>query len=155
MATWQFGIWFVGKGYEKENQFPTRNCNLSDLNLSDSSIAQFVFEMPKEKSWDEDLEIRGSMDGNRVDILYEKGIVAEIAARIDIRNIKIKFVIQIVDFAIQNRLSIVEASTGEQIEVDFDSLLSAIMRSPEYKFVVNPEIFLTQIAEHRKKLRMI
>lgn len=152
MATWQFDIWFaepigkIGNGYAQEQ------ASLLNLSLSDDSIIHFIGDLPSEKSWNADLEIRGKMEGDRIDIIYENGSVAEISVRIDVREIDLNFLVRIVQFSKINRLLLVNATTREVIESDIEMLIGAIESSSAFKFVSNPHDFIRKIEDQRKRL---
>jgi hypothetical protein len=152
MATWQFDIWLAELIGKIGNSYAQEEANLLNLRLLPDSIVQLIGDLPSEKSWNADLEIRGTMEGDRIDIIYENGSVAEISVRIDVREIDLNFLVRIVQFAKFYRLLLVNATTREVIESDIEMLIGTIERSPAFKFVSNPHDFIKKIELQRKRL---
>lgn len=155
MASWQFDFHFVPRS-ELERRFRTVPVTISrdDYKTIDWWHGMFPrdeFEqrlsslLPKAQSWDNSQETWGTEDGDRFDILTDRGGISEVYGRIDVRKLSLPYLLRVVELARAHDLVLI--TEGSHIlRPSLKEVISAIQRSPSFAFVGDPETFLKGIA---------
>jgi hypothetical protein len=97
-------------------------------------------------SWDEDLELWGTSDGNRIDIWREAGRVVELFVRIDVRRLDSAFLERIVRFSRSvDCLIWSPKARGGLFEPCAERLQTEIRQSRAWEFVHDPAGYLARL----------
>ena len=112
----------------------------STLNLT-GEFSKFLSKAP---SWSEDIEIWGKENEDRIDVVRENGQLADLYVRVDVRKISFSFLMQVLGLA-QKYNWLLLTQSNYVLFPSFGKLLSAIHRSDSFKFVENPQAFLTEL----------
>lgn len=116
--------------------------NLEKLKIHRASLNVLIGQLVPADSWNKDLEIYGQMDGDRIDVSYEGGIVSELMVRIDVRSVDKGLIQRLAGFAEHNQLAIIDLEKWVPIGAHARSLLAAILNSNAREFAIDPETFL-------------
>ncbi len=103
--------------------------------------------LPRRQSWSEGLILWGEEDGNRLHAALEGGKIAELTARIDLRQPPGSFPSQLVELARYCGVSFSSAD-GERIPHDIGSLRDAVRRSRAFRFVLDPHQYINELASN-------
>ncbi|MBL6990993.1 MAG: hypothetical protein ISR65_14505 [Bacteriovoracaceae bacterium] len=156
MAAWQFSIKLVSRKElsEKFKAIP----NIMDNNSYDElkgwgrnyphkEIYDILSkELPKNKSWSTDIQLWGKEDTHCFELLYEKGDLEEISARIDLRNFNDNLI-----HLISRLSSLLDAiaicESGKIIEASYKDIMKEISVSNANKFLNNPIKYLDDLED--------
>ncbi|SMB94160.1 hypothetical protein [Deinococcus hopiensis] len=160
---------YVDKGFHRKPFRYTSGLYKEDRNKNDREILnskRFLQQLsntlegilPQEKHWDENAIMWGSYDGDRVEVLLEKGHVAEITIRFDLRKFSElkdqgndkKFIYVMIEFVQSQHAIFVDHKA--LIPPLFESLFDHISNSSAHMFVKEPELYfegLNKYFSHR------
>lgn len=151
MAVWQWDVWLVPEN-EVSHRFPIppaflemewfesvnwwRDLEESKLIRSFDKLLP-VFPMP----WAENTYGWGSEDGDRITLVIENDIVADISVRITLAQLNLDFVSHLVSFAKAEQMLFYPVESNRFIQPDLSLLLSEMRSSRKWTFVRDPERF--------------
>jgi hypothetical protein len=113
----------------------------------DDLVADLKALLPSCPSWHPDISMRGSEDGNRIDLLTEQGHLRDIFIRIDVRNLSYSLLGQLCCVCQEHACHLL-IDGGQLIRPSVRRVLAAIEISKAFAFVTDPEEFLRQLG-HR------
>lgn len=157
MAIWQFDFHLVPR-LEVGRRFGTIPLTISEddyetVNWWAHNIHQFDEELsallPKGHSSHPEIDIWGTEDGHRFDIVRENQRMAEIFGRLDVRDLSLSFANRVIEMARRNDLLII-AEGRHVLRPSVKELMSAVRRSPSFAFVRDPEGFLRRLSEDER-----
>jgi hypothetical protein len=106
--------------------------------------SQFDRFLPRTSSWSSKNTTWGQEDGNRIDLVASELSVMDIFIRIDVRDFDLKFLTFLIRCADVNKWVFL-TQESYVIAPSLPKLLSAIRRSASFRFVINPEEFLSKL----------
>lgn len=127
MAVWQATFQLV----------PTRGFPAEYRELLDAIV-------PRIRSWSRDVEWWGSEDGNRIDVLLERGWPTEGLIRVDLRELDIGFIDDVLRFAASVGFNLLDED-GHQIEPALGEFMLALRGSRAFRFVENPVRYMNRL----------
>ncbi|VTR96938.1 polymorphic toxin-type HINT domain-containing protein [Tuwongella immobilis] len=140
MAIWQFELLFAPNAKQSEGDPPPMLA--SDKASILRSIDAFL---PRRASWAEDILMWGEESGNRIHAVLSHGRIVELTARIDLREPAHRFLLQLMELAHLCGSHFV-VNEDEQVQPVLGEVISAIKRSPSFRFVTAPERFIADLA---------
>ena len=157
MAVWQFDLYFFPADI-LSRRFKILPAKLPSDVLEDyvdwpaneraadfsAAISRFL---PAAPSWNADLSVWGSDQGDRVDLWRDGNSVVSLKARIDVRNLSIDFVRFIAELA-RNQKCLLLTTSDDLIAASADDVLAALKESAAARFVRDPKAFLDAIAKN-------
>lgn len=156
MAVWQYEMLLLPKAVvtKKFAGIPLR-LDCRDLEESEwwsneslpSDYAETLGQLLRvSDSWSQDVQIWGEQDGNRFQVVKQHGQVVEMAAFINVRRLDMRFIEDVVAFAVHcNCMILLDDMT--LLEPNPCELLSRIEGSKSAYFVNNPEGFLERLQQ--------
>jgi len=152
MALWQFKTCFVPRDFIGERK------SLTEQEYEDGvwhgtlqPPADFQVRLsallPPRKSWADELLQWGEQDGDLIEVWMEGGMVDDIGARFDCRNLNARFIRQIFDLSHEWGFRLVyqrHLSVMPDVWEDFAKL---VCDSPNLKFMQDPAQWLPKLAE--------
>jgi hypothetical protein len=102
--------------------------------------------LPSAPSWSPDVEIWGTDDGNRIDLLLDGARVAEVYLRVDVRQLPNAFLNSVVKLAQRFDCLWVTADDMQVLEPGVRALAATIQNSEAARFVADPELFLDELS---------
>jgi hypothetical protein len=158
MATWQYEIFLLPswttdqRWISPETYAVTEHFDFTSLweryERRKALRASLAVLLPPAQSWTPEIQMWGSDDGDRIEIVGEGDAISEIVVRLDVRTISNKFVHGIVDIAKEYDLTIL-TNDNHFIMPDYNGILNAIKTSGAARFVKDPIAFLTAIEKER------
>lgn len=129
MAIWQYELLLV----------PTKALDIGVIKSGLSSL------LPLAVGWSDTLQMWGEVDGNRIE-LYDDGTPPELLVRFDLQKPSPHFLLSVLEFARCWNYEIT-GTEGNPIPLTTEGLVTAIMHSPSFRFVSNPQGFLESLRE--------
>ena len=156
MAIWQFDIALIPAAALEANP-EIIDDSVSEAGLETGawwSYAKLPAELegvldavlPIGKSWSADLEMRGTEDGDRIDVYRNDGAIESIEIRIDVRELDSAFLEHVCELTRRLRCKLYAFESREALEPDLFTLSQAIRRSNAARFVSDPERFFAELA---------
>lgn len=105
--------------------------------------------LPPLKSWNSNLEQWGHEDGNRVDVMWDSGAIADVFVRVDVRNLSHVFLVKLLELARKNDW-LLRTQDERVFRPSLTRLLSAIHKSDAFRFVEDPRAFLDALEKARQ-----
>lgn len=105
--------------------------------------------LPSMASWSEHILKWGTDDGNRIDLVFHDGCIADLFIRIDVRNISSHFLEGLISL-LQRNDWLLASNHGNIIKPLETELLIAIRESSAFRYVENPKFFLQQLAKKKE-----
>ena len=130
MATWQTDFHF----------------EIGASGLPDDYRERFGTVLPVGRSWSSEIELWGSLDSDRIEVVRELGGAPEVYCRFDLREWKPDLYGRFIEcvHAMGGRLRTPE---GDAVAVEHESFENALRSSTAARFVANPEEFLRTLRE--------
>ncbi len=134
MAIWQLIFNLVSA------KFPYNNC----INIKNDSLELLCKTLPYKKSWTNEIDLYGEIDGTCLEVFYVNYAVDDITVKLDIRNLQKNHIMAIYEFAKINNLKIL----FEEVVYDFNAnkIIDIIEGSTTKSFLHNPREFLNKIS---------
>ena len=99
---------------------------------------------PRLRSWSRDIEWWGSEDGDRIDVLLERGWPIEGLIRIDLRGPSAEFIEAVLRFAADDGFRLLDEYRRE-IEPVVSEFMLALRGSRAFRFVEDPIRYLNRL----------
>ena len=158
MATWQFDFHFLPRE-AVERHFGTVPLTIRKTDFDcvqwwkDSPppanlSAELSKLLPKISSWSRDIEMWGEEEGDRIDVVGDRGKLSDLFVRVDVRKISSVFLIAILELA-RHHDWLLFTQDGRVLAPSMKKILSAIQRSDCFKFVENPAAFLSEMSKNQ------
>ena len=149
MAIWQFDVDF------RSNETGVRRSTAEDrgsgagrkgmFQRDDADLLRVIDGMlVRRKSWSENLVLWGEENGNRIDIFLEEGKIANVNARIDLRQPSVAFLELLLKIA---RYCGAHFRTEDELDIpaEKERILEAIRHSEAFRFVSDPQRFFEEL----------
>lgn len=130
MATWQADFHFEVEASDLPGDYRER----------------FGIVLPAGRSWSREIELWGSVDSDRIEVLRDSEGAPEVVCRFDLREWKPELYGRFLECvrAMGGRLRTPE---GVAVAVEREPFENALRSSPAAQFVANPEAFLRTLRE--------
>jgi hypothetical protein len=104
-----------------------------------------AFSLPIGQSWSPEIELWGSVDSDRIDVVRSAGTVPEVFCRFDLREWKPDLYRRFLEcmLGIRGRLN---TADGEAVALDREAFEDALRSSAAARFAANPEQFLRDLS---------
>jgi hypothetical protein len=99
---------------------------------------------PRIRSWSRDVEWWGSEDGDRIDVLLERGWPIEGLIRIDLRAPSAEFIDAVLRFAADDGFRLLD-EYGRDIEPAVGEFMLALRGSRAFRFVEDPVRYVNRL----------
>lgn len=101
---------------------------------------------PPGKTWTKDLAVYGDLEKSCLSILSDEGVLSEMQLRFDLRTLTREELLVVIEFC---RLAAALLITDENkiIEPTSNAVINEIRQSPAYRFVKDPEGFLSALSK--------
>lgn len=151
MAVWQFDMHMLPtQALDQAAELSAEACDSTDWwrNFQPPpDYAEHIEQMlPRARSWSPEIDIWGSDDGHRVDIVRENGRVADIFVRIDLRTPHSDFASALASLATTWSCALRVAETGAFLGPAPTDILRAIAASSAAEFVSDPRGYIGRLA---------
>ena len=151
MALWQFDLRLIPR-LQVQDEAGTTPERLSEeaadrlpgaiAHERDAVLSQLISELPLAWSSEAGMRAYGAVDGNRIDVIGEQGLVIdEIRVRFDIRSIDQEFLSRVIAYA-RAMGSVCLTEELEIVEPDRESLIREFENSTARRFLVDPTAYL-------------
>jgi hypothetical protein len=100
--------------------------------------------VPRIRSWSRDVEWWGSEDGDRIDVVLKRGWPIEGLVRIDVRQPNRQFIDDVLQFAADTGLRLVDEH-GCEVEPALGEFMLALRGSQAFRFVENPGRYVHRV----------
>lgn len=159
MATWQFDIHALPSAAVARVYGSTPlTISRADFDVQEwwkdvpapkSFRADLAKLLPPLKSWNSNLEQWGHDDGNRIDVMWSDGAIADIFIRVDVRNLSHVFLVNLLDLVRKNHW-LLRTQDERVFPPSLSKLLSSIGKSDAFRFVEDPRAFLDALESARQ-----
>jgi hypothetical protein len=116
------------------------------LRLPDEYQARLATILPAAQSWHDQLLHWGSQDGDLIEVWLDGARVESLDARVDCRSFDGRFIRELVNLAREWKLRLVCARDGSVLREEFDTVIRAVVESPNRKWLEAPDEWLPKLA---------
>ena len=134
MAIWQVAINVISK--EKIIKYSDEKFQSSLKNLETTFL--------KENSWSKTIIQYGNLDSTCIEISLYNDIIDEISVRVDLQTISKEQLLIICNFINENNFLI--EYDGEKNKANIDNFVKIFKKSGAYRFLTDPQQYLSQIS---------
>lgn len=155
MAIWQFEVALqpnkIGGDHLAAGRRPPESGQARLFERDDEDVLRAVDEiLPRRNSWSKDLVLWGEESGNRVHAVLEAGKIAEVTARIDLRQIDDAFIAKIIEIARECDAHL-QTADEQDVPAEKDRLLAAIQASESFRYVRDPQRYFGGLPSTRSE----
>ena len=151
MAIWQFKVEIIPDAEAGQRELiPDDEWEQAGWWLNSPPPDEFLEELacllPSHKSWSDDLSQWGDQQSDLVEVWREGAKVESISARIDTRALNSEFVKALLEIANKWNCRLVYARYRKALPRDYMNLEKALLESPNFKVMRDPEMWLPKMA---------